>query len=122
MDAIDHFGAELSKQEITDQRRVKNLMINGIVRLAQEMGQNTDCARMGMEDVWWLTDCLCLWKEECRRIVNSYEESRNGHYSANIRKALAYIQEYYAKDLLVKKLLPISGRRLITSAVFSGQK
>ena len=46
MDAIDHFGAELSKQEITDQRRVKNLMINGIVRLAQEMGQQQrDCGR-----------------------------------------------------------------------------
>lgn len=109
LDAIDHFGAELSKQEITDQRRVKNLMINGIVRLAQEMGQNTDCSRE-WEDVWWLTDCLCLWKEECRRIVNSYEESRNGHYSANIRKALAYIQEYYAKDLLVEEVAAYIGK------------
>ena len=42
--------------------------------------------------------------------MNSYEESRNGHYSANIRKALAYIQEYYAKDLLVEEVAAYIGK------------
>lgn len=109
LEAIDGFGAELIKQEVTAQNRVKNLMMNGIVRLAQEMDQSVDSS-WEWEEADCLTDCLALWKEQCRRIVTTYEESQNAGYSANIRKALAYIHEYYAKDLLVEEVAAYIGK------------
>lgn len=110
---IDEIGEELKRREITDRRVVRKLIMNGIVRLARETGQDGETVpdwEGEKGNLFFLTDYLDCWKKECRRIMTVYEESRNSHYSANIRKALVYIQEHYDDDLLVEEVAGYIGK------------
>ena len=42
--------------------------------------------------------------------MKAHEESCNANYSSNIRKAIAYIHEHYAKDLLVEEVAAYIGK------------
>ena len=106
--AIDGFGLEAAEKEITDQEQVKQVMLSGIVRLAWEMGQNAEITQV--RETGYLSDFLEFWKEQCRRIMKAGQESSNRGYSANIRKALAYIHQSYDRDLLAEEVAAHIGK------------
>ena len=109
LNAVNMFGTVVLKSENTDLKQIKDLIMNGIVRLAQEMDQHAGDGR-ALEDAAYLSVCLQLWRTECERIMKAHEESCNANYSSNIRKAIAYIHEHYAKDLLVEEVAAYIGK------------
>ena len=109
LNAVNMFGAVVLKSENTDLKQIKDLIMNGIVRLAQEMDQHAGDGR-ALEDAAYLSVCLQLWRTECERIMKAHEESCNANYSSNIQKAIAYIHEHYAKDLLVEEVAAYIGK------------
>ena len=58
LNAVNMFGTVVLKSENTDLKQIKDLIMNGIVRLAQEMDQHAGDGR-ALEDAAYLSVCVC---------------------------------------------------------------
>ena len=105
--AIDWFGRQVEEKEITEREWIKQVILSGVVRLAQETGQPGELPQI--RDAGYLSDYLDFWKNQCRRIMKESGESSRG-YSANVRKALDYIRQNYGNDLLAEEVAAHIGK------------
>lgn len=113
-DAIQRIKRELRECGVTDARAVRQLVLYGLEALYGAAGRGEKLKLLEwngeMERMTFLSEYMEYWEKKCREFLDDYEREQSRRYSANVKRALSYIEEHYGEDIGVEQVSGYIGK------------
>ena len=111
---VEEKAEELKKCRLLDPMEVRRLMVQALEELYTVAGIRNSVwvmeAQTAMEGYRYLDEYIEYWLEQCRGAAEYYHAQRSRKYSANVRRALDYIDQHYTEDIGVEQVAGAIGK------------